>query len=421
MKYFLLAFLALFYVNQLTAQEIPKRFAFAKSYFGIDLNLVTSYGESQFINELGQIENFNRNGYLTPSINIGATHFWGYADIYVSIPTANFNLGIDAIKTTVRSGTFTGFRVYPFRLTEKKISPYLGYKFSPFRYNQQNLTSERYTTTKVKSTLDLGLGYRLPNFYFYAGFNKLINTDIDIYVSRIAQVTTTLPNHFFNFGINWMIETTVNSNNDISRHFDKEFSESNRYGLFFGLGPSSVFQIGSLDYNKEFYPFLDDKEQSAIFPDISVGYHFTKLDLITAISYRNFSQEREAFAFSQKLNRRSFLFETYKFIGDYHGFVPFIGGGLGYETLSLNETDRGNQLTNLTKNIITPIITFGWDIRPSRKGDWWLLRTNLRYTPDLNLEYLGEKISFKQLEFNFIQFVIYPQRLKKYKKFSVKR
>lgn len=405
---------------QVNAQDIPKRFAFAKTYFGIDFNYVPNYGESQFLNGLGQEESFERSAYISPSINIGATHFWGYADIYISIPTSNLFLEDDTVKTNTVSGAFTGFRVYPLRLKENGISPYIGYKFSPFRYNQENLDGSQFKTTNVKSTLDIGVGYRLPNFYFYAGYNKLINPDIDVYLSRTDVSRTNLPTHFFNVGMNWVIESTNSANNDVNRHFNEVFSKSNKNGFFVGIGPSSAFQIGSSEFNDELRPFLDAKAQSRIFPDLAVGYHFTKLDFITSFAFRPISQTREAFNFSQEVNRKSLVLEGFKFIGDYHGFVPFIGGGLSYENLSLKEVDNGLEITNITQHKVTPILTFGWDIRPSRKGDWWLLRTTLRYTPNLDISHLNKNLSLRHLEFNFIQFVVYPQRYLKYRKYGKK-
>jgi hypothetical protein len=45
-----------------------------------------------------------------------------------------------------------------------------------------------------------------------------------------------------------------------------------------------------------------------------------------------------------------------------------------------------------------------------------ILRTNLRYFPILNFERQAKKLSLQHLEFNFIQFVLNPQRLKEIKK-----
>ena len=107
--------------------------------------------------------------------------------------------------------------------------------------------------------------------------------------------------------------------------------------------------------------------------------------------------------------------ETYKFFGDYHGFVPYLGFGLSHENIKISESDNGTNTPNSTHNTFSPNIVFGWDIRPSVKGDWWILRTNLRYFPFLDFDRHGKKLSLQHLEFNFIQFIFYPQRLKKIK------
>ena len=58
-------------------------------------------------------------------------------------------------------------------------------------------------------------------------------------------------------------------------------------------------------------------------------------------------------------------------------------------------------------------LVFGWDIRPSERGDWWVLRTNLRIPPQLELDHDDHTWSLQHLEFNFIQLVVYPQRWKR--------
>jgi hypothetical protein len=75
------------------------------------------------------------------------------------------------------------------------------------------------------------------------------------------------------------------------------------------------------------------------------------------------------------------------------------------------------EITNITETKITPIITLGWDIRPSIKGYWWLLRTSLRSTPILDIKHLNRSLSVQHLEFHFIQFVVFPQQLTSYNKY----
>ena len=115
------------------------------------------------------------------------------------------------------------------------------------------------------------------------------------------------------------------------------------------------------------------------------------------------------------VNRQSMLLEGYKFLVDYHGFAPYIGLGLSRETLSANSSLTPKPTVKNTEQWATAIV-FGWDIRSSVLGDWWLLRTNLRYFPRLQLNYGQNPLSFQHLEFNFIQFVWYPQKMKWHKK-----
>jgi len=400
---------------QSNAQDISRQHSFAKSYFGLDFIATPSYGESAFLNENGATETFTRNAFLTPAVNIGATHFWGHADLYVSITTAGIKAKKEAVTNGIDFGVFTGLRVYPWAINDNNFRPYVGYKFSPFRFQQEDIDGAAYRKTDIKSVFEVGVGYRLPNFYFFLGYNNVAASDTEIHLSRTTTTQTTFPKHFVNLGLNWMIESTASAQSPITQHFSDIFSQSNKDGLFFGIGPSAAFPILKSTYVEDLYPFLDNLSMPTTFPDIALGYHFTKQDLITALSFRPMVQRRKALDFEQKIRRNSLVLECYKFIGDYHGFVPFIGTGLSYENLTLTEQDEGVMITNINENKLTGLIVFGWDIRPGKKGDWWLLRTNLRYAPSLKLEHLDKVLSLQHLEFNFIQFVCYPQRLKKYK------
>ena len=90
-----------------------------------------------------------------------------------------------------------------------------------------------------------------------------------------------------------------------------------------------------------------------------------------------------------------------------NGFVPFLGPSLGFERLSVVEEDHGTKIIDTEQILQKMGIIFGWDIRPSA-NNFFILRTNLRYTSDLSLALpSGKKISFTQFEFNFIQIVLH--------------
>ncbi len=415
-----LALLVTLFIGEITAKGTSKRFDFAKAYFGLDLNYVPNYGASQYFDAGGNLQNFDRSAYFNPAINIGATHFWGFTDIYISIATSNIKTKEDAIPHNTDFGVFTGIRVYPLQLKNNNLRPYIGYKFSPFRYSQDDLNGNTSKLTQVKSVLDIGLGYRLPSWYAYIGYNRVTNPSIEPFISRTDDISTTVPQHFFNVGMNWMIETTKGTDNPANRYLNDLFSSSNADGLFFGVGPSAAFPILDSEYISDLYPFLDQKSMPTTFPDISLGYHFTKPDVIISSAFRPITQIRTAQNFTQKINRTSVVAEVYKFLGDYHGFSPYVGGGIGFEKLRLREEDNEVEITDISQNKLTPLLTFGWDIRPARKGDFWLLRTNLRYSPTLDIKHNDKSLSLQHLEFNFIQFVFYPQRYKAFKTYLEK-
>lgn len=397
-------------------QDWDKRHKFAKAYFGVSTHTVLGMRNGSFLNSSGAIQSFERSGFLSPAINVGSTHFWGYADFFVSFNTRNIKFEEDELENDLGMSIFTGLKVYPFPLTENTIRPYLGYKFSPFSYEQKNIVGQGYKFTQVKSVFDIGVAIQLPRFYLSLEYSRIANPAFDTYISRTIKSGDKFPSQVLQLGVNYSIEMTKKISTQKNKDATDFFSASNNYGLFLAVGPSSAFPIVSSDYITDLYPFLNDKEFPSIFLDYGLGYHFTKLDFITALSFRQMNQTRAAYDFELRINRKSLLLETYKFIGDYHGFVPYLGAGISYENLQLSEYDEGGETAQLIKNKLSPSIVFGWDIRPSVQGDWWLLRTNLRYSPFLDLENQGKSLSLQHLEFNFIQFVIYPQKLFKISK-----
>lgn len=265
--------------------------------------------------------------------------------------------------------------------------------------------------------MDIGVSYRLPFAYFTLSYNRVIDPNVDLYISRTQSIRTGVPAQFITLGLNWMIEATSFSNKKAYKHFDKVFSESNKDGFFVGVGPSSAFPTIKSTYLEAYYPFLDQMAMPTIFPDVAIGYHFNKHDMVVSAAFRPMSQTRTAHHFTQKLNRYSVVLETYKLLGDFHGFSPFVGAGISYENIRVTESDHDQNIIDITQQYATPILTIGWDIRPSKKGDWWVLRTNMRYAPLLNVQHRDKLLSMQFFEFNFIQFVLYPQRLAAYAKY----
>ena len=106
-----LLILTVLFSISLEGQDWKKRHQFAKTYFGLSQYIVNDLSPGNYINENGTLQSFDKNGFITPSINIGATHFWGHADFYVSISTKDIKFGNDEMENSYRLGTFTGFNL----------------------------------------------------------------------------------------------------------------------------------------------------------------------------------------------------------------------------------------------------------------------------------------------------------------------
>ena len=191
----------------------------------------------------------------------------------------------------------------------------------------------------------------------------------------------------------------------------KKLAAKNRLNCWYlGIGPSGTFEISKSEYVKDKYPFLRQESPGTFIPDVTAGRYFHRLDINVGVSFRQLRYESSGYDVKLNYNRRSIMLETYKFLGDFHGFVPFVGPTLAYEDLTFTDTDGKSVKTFTSKKAALGVI-FGWDIRMSR-SETWLLRTNLRYTPNLQLEAEGKKVMFDQMEFNFIQLIWFAGRSK---------
>jgi len=417
MKAKIVLFILVCLVDKAFAQNIDlaKRYNFAKTYFGLDFNFFPNLPDSYLLNKEGEIAAFERTSFLTPAFNIGATHFWGHADFFVSIATSPRKFGTDAVNNSIGLRAITGMRIFPWKLQNHAIRPYLGYKFAPIRFNQEDLDQTPYRRTQVKSLLGLGLAYRSPKMYAYLGYDFIPNSSTEIFLSRTVSAQSDFPKAVLSLGLNYMLEITNGSYTKPIAQLDSMVRRKNILGFFFGLGPSSAFPIKTSSYITDQHPYLDDRSMPNIFPEITLGYHFSKQEFVLSTAFRPIQQRRTAFGFDQQIQRNSFSLEAYKFLFDYHGFAPFLGAGVVHDLIRVKENNGGVIADEGKYSKTSPSIIFGWDIRPSRRADIWLLRTNLRYAPFAEIERSGKMLSLQHLEFNFIQAVIYPQKIKKYK------
>lgn len=408
---------ALLSLNAQVYLEKKSRHRFAQMNFGLDVQQGFG-GQSTYLNQEGQELSFDLPNFTNSRFIIGGTHFWGHADFYIAFPLFNRKLKKENQNLQFNSGVETIFKYYPKRIEESKIRPYVGTGFSMYSFQQEN-TNWKYgkgsAINQAKVPILLGFTLLKKNKLIELGVTYLPDNQLEYFISPEKSVQVELPAFQINLSFRFMLETTLSAEKSWESGkmelYTKYLAEEGKLNNFFlGLGFSSAFYLEKSDLLKADYPSLG-AFAPAVFGDFSAGYYWHKPDFAMAFNYRGYQSTASAYGVEWESSRKSIGLEAIKFIGDYHGFVPFVGPIISKEFLQAQAKFQGIKGKNYKDEVYAYGLSFGWDIRPNRVQSW-LLRTNLRWFPSLDLDLeQGESISFQALEFNFIQLIIYPSRM----------
>lgn len=378
-----------------------RRFRFAETFLGFDLASMPASADGSALALPSRTQ-----GRFT----IGGLHFWGHADFAVTVPLGTAAVGRGADRSTFTTGVETRGRWYPRPLRRDGVSPFVGGGFGAVDLSVGDGPREY----RIRPMAQAGLAWRRGRTLLEVGWSQRFGTALDYPVSRVASARVEPSPHAFWIGAHRLFETTSGLERDVrsgamARYTDSLRAAGRLSGPSIGVGLSSLILTGPATYNRESRPWLATRPRGTPALDVGLGWYFDRPDVHVNLAWRQGRFDTDAYGFQQENRRRSLAVEAYKFLGDYHGFVPFIGPVLGWERLSVRETDATVVVTDAARELLAPGITFGWDIRPTRAQPW-ILRTNLRWFPRLRAPVPGGEQAFDQLEFNFIQLVWYPRR-----------
>ncbi len=397
--------------------EKQTRHRFAQLNLGLDMQSGIG-GSTQYLDAQGNSQSLNLDNNFSPRFIIGGTHFWGHADFYIGIPLFSSTLKKEHQEVIAVRGVETVFKYYPLRIEHNKIRPYIGTSLAPFYFVQRNNNFEYPNGPELNHTsfpLLGGFTFNSKNHLIELGFAWNYANSQDYYISRTQIEKINTPPVYATLSYRYMLETTLSAEEDWESGKTKKFTDilaekGSLNGFYLGAGISSAFWLKETNYNQNLRPYIG-KYSTSIMPDFTLGYYLHKPDLNLAVGYRGYATSTSTYGAVRQLKRKSFLVEATKFLFDYHGFVPFIGPSISYEKLSFEEHFEGAEIADVVENKPAYGLTFGWDIRPNRIQSW-ILRTNLRWYPNLFVEVEpNNKVSFDNLEFNFIQLIIYPNRM----------
>lgn len=404
-----------------TSAYLGKSTRFAWTTYGADL-LVLGGGKSPLPGGSEAQVNFGP-GFI-PRLTIGGVHFWGHGEFYVHfpLPFLSFQQRPDPFsELTYKHGIETGFRVFPLKLKPGRISPYIGTSFKLLSYRQEPEGSNyRYGGAEYQKMifpLHAGLSYTTKKHIINLGIQYQSLRNISYYTAPGELGTVNVEPLSIQLGLTRYIDTDKSMRNKegVEQENLKHailVKEKKLGSWYWALGPSAAIQTSKSPYLQSAFPQLYDNYVGGFIPDIAFGRYLYKPDMNIGLSYRTYGSTLEGFSDQVKMRRHSLMLESYKFLFNWLGFVPFAGVTASVE--SLRTEVNGTRYTE-TKPALGFI--FGWDIRVTQTGTS-LLRTNLRWTPGLHQSINNEKLMYDNLEFNFIQWVQFIGRKKVYRKYA---
>lgn len=403
-----------------TFKYISRSTKFAWTTFGGDFLMLGS-GSSSFSNN-GIARQVDFSPTFIPRLTIGGIHFWGHADFYVNFPLSflAFQQKSTELKNLeYRQGIETGLKIYPLALRQGKVRPYIGASFRLLSFKQEfKEVNFQYGGTEFQKMifpLQVGLSYISSKYIFNFGLNYQTLHNINNYITPNDIGTVQLNPISSQLSITQYIDTdrsirTLKGVEQENLKYKILEQEKRLSSWYWGLGPSAGLQISKSSYLKENYPHLYDNFIGGIMPDITFGRFFNKPDMNVGFSYRTLGSTLQGFDDKVNIRRHSIMLESYKNLFNWLGFVPFVGLTASIENLNINVNGQKYRETKPAVGFI-----FGWDIRVTKTGTS-LLRTNLRWTPNLHMSIDNKKMMFDNLEFNFIQWVQFIGRKNVYRK-----
>lgn len=402
---------------QLRAQsyfEAATQHRFAQTYVGLNTQVVPSSGKLFWKDQSAAFP-----AMAIPRLTIGGLHFWGRLDFKMSLSLARFgNFDLDETTTLVfRPGGDFSARYYPWQIRNKRVRPFIGVAFNQmFLGLEDSQRGERidfHASASAVSGVSLAFrGWQLNAEVMYLPFSRR-----DFYLNPHTKSTFELPPIYGSIGLVKYFDATIKEEAPKESGETARIAESlktvrklNTFSI--GIAPSAAYFLQAPQYSTVPRSSLP-RHKVELTWDFGIGYLFNNANLHLGVSYRNYTSGVESYGLEHLVRRSSFALEGYKFLFDYHGFVPFIGPSISYERWATAEFVGDTQIGEVQRTrAIAPGLIFGWDILPSPL-ETWILRTNLRYYPLQKINNLADDQSrVDQFEFNFIQLVIYPNRMR---------
>lgn len=336
---------------------------------------------------------------------VGGTHFWGHAHFQLGIPV--LRVGGKGFAT----GVETSVRLFPWRIQQGRISPWVGGSVVPVEYAR----GEGPSAIRMNTPIGLGALFAWHDHLLQVGMLVDPTGEFNYPTSAGSTVPVHTSPLWFSLGIVRMFDATVSAERSWADGSTKQLTEtlagSGRLnGLTLSVGVSNSFALGSASSEVPLSSRLTGHRMSKVFPEFGVGYYLHGPDLQVDMVYRAVTDRTEGHGDGHTIRRWSATLETFKFFTDMHGFAAFAGVLASYDRFTVVDVRNGSYFDHGAWRGLRAGLIAGWDIRPDRLQAI-TLRTALRWFPAITVPMRsgGHRIT-DQLEVDFIQLVVMPGR-----------
>jgi hypothetical protein len=379
---------------------------FAQTYVGADVFLAPPLPVAAGTGPDAPVGGGSRVAWI-PRLTIGGIHFWGHADFYVSFPFPQTQR-LDGRAWEYSPGIETGGRVYPWRLEDHAVRPFLGFSWNPLSVRLKDSPAGKGPLVEVhRFPFQLGVEAMFWPVLVQAGLRaSLDDTAFNYPTPGGGTWRLSLPPVEGWLGARVAFDTT-RPLAPLPEALPKTGS------LYVAAGPSSNWNLGSGTFIEQHRPALAGTHVG-VMPDFAVGYEYAPWKVDAHVAWRPmWGGGASGYGSTDDTTRQAVAVEVLKIFGNFNGFQPFVGPSLDVSWLTYDGTGAAGT-AHASGTRVTPGLLVGWDIRP-RERHWWTLRTSLRFYPPGMLELTepatGQTVRFPSVEFNFIQLVFFPQYL----------
>lgn len=180
------------------------------------------------------------------------------------------------------------------------------------------------------------------------------------------------------------------------------------YYTYGAVGFSFASQLGApgSEYVDNHAPSLRVTTDPFRFPEYSLGFIAKrKIALgwrsMLQLAYRKMEKTVTDQDITHRYQRTAYSLDFLESYTNQQGFVPYVGISWNLEELSFSPEMAIKEERRYTHFGLVG----GWDILPYPASRWFV-RTHFRWYPDTSLFYQGQRVSFPNLEFSPIQFVV---------------